>query len=49
MSYLITDVSDGIATLTINDPDKRNAINLMMCEEIITTMETLENDGRTRW
>ena len=46
MDYLICDVDDdGIALLTINDPDKRNAINLQMNEEILETMEMLENSG----
>ncbi len=38
-------MADGVATLTINDPDKRNAINLAMNDEIVDTMEALENSG----
>lgn len=45
MAFLLSDVADGVATLTINDPDKRNAINLAMNDEIVETMERLENSG----
>ncbi len=46
MTYLITDLDDaGVAVLTLNDPDKRNAINLEMCQEIVESMEALENGG----
>ena len=49
MDFLISTVDDnGVALLIINDPDKRNAINLQMCEEIVRTMEELENDGTTK-
>ena len=45
MDYLIVEVDQGIATLTLNDPEKRNAINLQMNDEIVETMEQLENSG----
>ncbi len=49
MDFLISEVDDnGVATLTINDPDKRNAINLQMCDEIVETMEFLENKGEAK-
>ncbi len=48
MSFLNTEVRDGVALLTLNDPDKRNAINLAMNDEICDTMERLENSGDAR-
>ncbi len=44
MSYVTTDVSDGVAVLTLNDPDKRNAINLQMNDELAATLDELEAD-----
>ena len=32
MRYITIDISNGVATLTLNDPDKRNAINLQIVE-----------------
>lgn len=46
MDYLISEVDEaGIATLTLNDPERRNTINLQMCDEIVDEMERLENSG----
>ena len=42
MRYINTDVSNGVATLTLNDPDKRNAINLQMNDEICEVLDELE-------
>ena len=42
MRYIKTDVSNGVATLTLNDPDKRNAINLQMNDEICEVLDELE-------
>jgi enoyl-CoA hydratase len=44
MSYINTDVSDGVAVLTLNDPDKRNAVNLKMNDELAATLDELEAD-----
>ncbi len=49
MDYLISELSDdGIATLTLSDPERRNAINLQMCTELVDTIEELENSGDAR-
>ncbi len=42
MRYINTDISNGVATLTLNDPDKRNAINLQMNDEICEVLDELE-------
>ena len=42
MPYITSEITDGVAVLTLNDPDKRNAINLQMNDEICATMDDLE-------
>jgi len=42
MSLIITEVRDRVGILTLNDPDKRNAINLAMNDELCDTIESLE-------
>lgn len=44
MSFIQTDVQDGVAILTLNDPDKRNALNLAMNDEIVRTLDVWEAD-----
>ena len=36
------DVADGVATVTLDDPDRRNALDLGLCDEIVATFDTLE-------
>ena len=43
MDYILTEVADRVATITLNDPEKRNAINLKMNDEICETMDALES------
>ncbi|MBT95070.1 MAG: enoyl-CoA hydratase [Acidimicrobiaceae bacterium] len=45
MRYINTEIMDGVATLTLNDPDKRNAINLQMNDEICATLDQLEESA----
>ncbi len=46
MSFVNASVDDdGVATITLNDPDRRNTISLQMNEELIELMERLENTG----
>ncbi len=42
------DREDGIATLWLNRPDSRNALNLRMCHEITAACEALEEDQAVR-
>ncbi len=44
MSYVIVEKADRVATLTLNDPAKRNAVNAAMNEEIAAALDDLEAD-----
>lgn len=44
MSYLRTEITDGVALVTLNDPDRRNALNLDMNSEILAAMDEIEAD-----
>jgi enoyl-CoA hydratase len=41
---VLTDVADGVATLTLNNPDERNNLTGPMVGEIIAAMDTIEAD-----
>jgi len=45
---LLVDFDDGVAVLTLNRPDKRNAMNPTLGEEITDALERLRNDDRCR-
>ena len=42
MSQIETSITDGVAVVTLNDPERRNALNLSMVEEISATFDRLE-------
>ena len=44
MSYVMIDTSDGVAQLTLNDPDRRNAVSQAMNDEIVAALDELEPD-----
>ena len=44
MALVLTDVRDGVATLTLNNPDERNTLTAPMVEEITAAMDELEAD-----
>jgi enoyl-CoA hydratase len=44
MPLVLTDVADGVATLTLNNPDERNTLTGAMVEEIVAAMDTIEAD-----
>ncbi len=44
MGYVLTEISDGVARLTLNDPDKRNAVSKAMNDEIAAVLDELEAD-----
>ena len=44
MPYVMIDTSDGVAQLTLNDPDRRNAVGQAMNDEIVAALDELEPD-----
>lgn len=44
MSLVLTNVVEGVATLTLNNPDERNTLTAPMVGEIIAAMESFEAD-----
>lgn len=44
MPHVLTDISDGIATLTLNAPDTRNTMTMSMVDEIVAAMDGFEAD-----
>ena len=44
MSNLLTDISEGIGTLTLNAPEARNTMTMPMVEEICAAMDAFEAD-----
>ena len=45
MSFVQTEIADGVATVSLDDPDRRNALNAEMVDEIIATFDALEVDS----
>jgi 2-(1,2-epoxy-1,2-dihydrophenyl)acetyl-CoA isomerase len=45
---ILVEKSDSLATLTLNRPDARNAIDLVMREEIVAALDEMETDESTR-
>lgn len=44
MRYLRLETRDRVALVTLDDPERRNALSLAMVEEILTTLERIEGD-----
>ncbi len=44
MALVLTDIADGVATLTLNNPDERNTLTGAMVEEIVSAMDAIEAD-----
>ncbi len=44
MSYILVQRTDRVATITLNDPGKRNAINNQMNVELVAAIDELEAD-----
>jgi len=45
MSLVLVSVADGVATLTLNNPDERNTLTGPMVEEITAAMDRIEGDS----
>ena len=45
MAQVQTEITDGAAVVTLDDPDRRNALNAVMVDEIVATFDRLEADG----
>ncbi|MFM8946417.1 MAG: enoyl-CoA hydratase-related protein, partial [Actinomycetota bacterium] len=48
MSMVLYDVSDGIATLTLNNPQERNSMSAEMVSQIVASMDAAEADPAVR-
>lgn len=44
MTLVSTEVDGGVAVVMLNDPERRNALNLEMVDEIVDTFDRLEAD-----
>jgi len=47
-STIIAESENGIFTITINRPDKLNALNKMVLDELDNAMDTVYNDDRIK-
>jgi hypothetical protein len=45
MSLVIVEKSDGVATLTLNNPTERNTLTAPMVADILAAMDDVENDS----
>ncbi|MBT5718442.1 MAG: enoyl-CoA hydratase/isomerase family protein, partial [Gammaproteobacteria bacterium] len=48
MSHLDTSISDGIATLTMNRPEARNALSMDMRTQLCESLHDIERDKSVR-
>ena len=44
MTFVLVDVADGVATLTLNNPAERNTLTAPMVQEIVAAMDRIEAD-----
>ncbi|MEZ5321896.1 MAG: enoyl-CoA hydratase [Microthrixaceae bacterium] len=44
MSQLIVEHHDRVAVLTLDDPGRRNALNVDLCDEMVAALDSLEAD-----
>jgi enoyl-CoA hydratase len=44
VTLVLTDIADGVGTLTLNNPDERNTLTVDMVTEIVAAMDAFEAD-----
>jgi enoyl-CoA hydratase len=44
MDLINVDITDGVATITLDDPSRRNAVTLEMCQQLDEALDRLEAD-----
>ena len=44
MSLVLTDIADGVATITLDNPEERNTLTAPMVDEIVAAMDAIEAD-----
>ena len=42
MPLVLLDIADGVATITLNNPDERNTMTAPMVSEIVAAMDRIE-------
>lgn len=47
-AVVLTDITSGVATITINRPDKRNALNAAVRRAFVAALAKLEEDADVR-
>ena len=47
-STILVDRADAVATITLNRPEARNALDLVMRRELLTALDDLEAEAATR-
>ncbi|MEX0766995.1 MAG: enoyl-CoA hydratase [Microthrixaceae bacterium] len=47
MSYITVEKIGRVAVITLNDPDRRNALNIDLNDELVSNLESLEGDPDT--
>jgi enoyl-CoA hydratase len=45
MTLVLLEIADGVATLTLNNPDERNTMTAPMVSEIVAAMDRIEGDS----
>ena len=48
MSLVLVEVRDGLATVTLNRPEKLNALTPELCQELIAALRTVATDAAVR-